>query len=443
MPLNINRTRRFSTDGQLRSLVHAVVAADDADEAHWLEWKSSLDLTVTHGVCHVARAVIGMANRDVPVAAQAAEGYGYIVVGAEPGANPPHGVPPIESHELGARLARYLGLDGPRATSYNIDVLGVNVVVVEVMPPRPGDRPYWFETQANDGKKSVASGTMFVRRQSSTEPANAADMRRLLRRYSEGSGAPRLDVAVAVSSDSLPVTALSDDDIDKWLWSQEQRLLRSLPPADDDPVAQMNWLVRRSAVPSVHSLMGEDPRTEDEFRGEVGRYVNACRRLLRSAVEGAYCDAGYGRVSVTVTNKTPTGFGNVEVDLHLEGEVESAEWQPDNRLPRPPRPFGDPPPSPYARIAPTYAPVDLLPATPGRTFHVEDSGSVTATWSGIDLRPLGTVVLDDLRVWTATMPPDGVVRGQWRASAMNADGICEGHVELAVAGTLGLFDLMD
>jgi hypothetical protein len=67
------------------AVVDAVLAASQADELDWIEWKSSLDLRdrTVRGI--LARHILGMANRLPDRAAANAGGRGFVVVGAEPG----------------------------------------------------------------------------------------------------------------------------------------------------------------------------------------------------------------------------------------------------------------------------------------------------------------------------------------------------------------------
>ncbi|MFD1938386.1 hypothetical protein ACFSKW_43620 [Nonomuraea mangrovi] len=53
-----------------------------------LEWKSTLELDKKTGWHHIARAIVGFANRMPDIAAAYAEGRAYLVVGIEPGNQP-------------------------------------------------------------------------------------------------------------------------------------------------------------------------------------------------------------------------------------------------------------------------------------------------------------------------------------------------------------------
>ncbi|MEN4478223.1 RNA-binding domain-containing protein [Mycolicibacterium cosmeticum] len=67
---------------RLNELAAAIVAAE-VPESHWLEWKSSLDLSTPAGRFAAARTVIAFANRDPLVAARVCGGEGYLVIGVD------------------------------------------------------------------------------------------------------------------------------------------------------------------------------------------------------------------------------------------------------------------------------------------------------------------------------------------------------------------------
>ena len=63
MALALDTSVAFRGSSDLQRLVAAILAASDHDEADWVEWKSTLDLTTKAGCFTVARTVLGMANR--------------------------------------------------------------------------------------------------------------------------------------------------------------------------------------------------------------------------------------------------------------------------------------------------------------------------------------------------------------------------------------------
>jgi hypothetical protein len=78
------------------------------DETDWLEWKCPPELTESTARGHLARNILGMANRHPDHAKRFTEGYGYVVVGTEPGnvVGVPRQILPSSRHGLRLTLAR-------------------------------------------------------------------------------------------------------------------------------------------------------------------------------------------------------------------------------------------------------------------------------------------------------------------------------------------------
>jgi hypothetical protein len=120
-------------------LLRAVYEAAPEDESRAVEWKSGYaDLTSSEASFAIARAVLGLANRPVAVAATLFEGVGYVVVGVEPGSLNGQQVP--DSAELLNAVHRYTGHGWPYWDGRTLALDGVNVLVVTVEPPHEGDR---------------------------------------------------------------------------------------------------------------------------------------------------------------------------------------------------------------------------------------------------------------------------------------------------------------
>lgn len=451
--LNIDSSQPIVRPSEVEALVRAVLGALPEDESVWLEWKSTLDLGTKHGRYTLARAVIGMANRDPLEASRYADGNGFVVVGAEPGNLV--GVPAVESHVLEQQLAHYLGRDGPRWHLHNVPVNGRNVLVVIVPAPKAGDLTYWLENSFHPekGRGGADGGTIFVRRQSSTEVANSAEQLILRRRMLAGNAEPALDVHLdVVAGASVPVVGWTPEDVEGWLRSREQRLLASLPRQDPQyptPGATYVSTPLQAHSSSFGAVFGarEEERTEDDYRSEVAEHLERCRESIKGAVLASYADAELGVIDFVLRNPTETSFPGVEVEVHLAGAVHKSKRSADNQrsLPRKPRPFGEPqpvtPPWATSMHAVPYSPLDQLQDLHVR-FHAEDTGSVTATYGPWDLRARQTLTLDGLRVWAGERPDNDVVRCEWRATSMGAKGVAEGTVDVPLGDDLGLSDLL-
>lgn len=133
----------------------------------------------------ISRAILGMANRSVRVAASAFEGVGYVVIGAEPGTLRGQAVP--DSAELVNGLRRYTGHGWPLWDGRTVDVDGTGVLVVTVEPPRDGDRIALLQRSYQPPKKPmVPEGTVFVRQPGATERASKAELEMLQDRLVAG-----------------------------------------------------------------------------------------------------------------------------------------------------------------------------------------------------------------------------------------------------------------
>jgi len=449
MSIDIEPSRAFVRASDREKLVRAVLGASGEDESEWLEWKSTLDLGSAHGQFTVSKAVIGMANRDPQVAARFADGHGYLLVGVEPGSL--SGVDSVESHVLEQALVKYLGDRGPEWTSYNVPVDGKNVLVVDVFPPRRGDRMYWLEKDYHGAKKGEGAhaGTVFVRRKSSTQRANSHEMHKLADRMVSATGKPKLNVDLAVASGALPVLAWTQDDVEEWLHQRERGLLASVGehPATTSADGLIGMTTARQSLTEIASGMrGRDERSPDEYRDEVAEHLSRCRLRMKEAALAAYSDQELGNVVFRLTNPTESGLRDVEVKVHLAGHVYKSRFHASNegRLPSKPRPFGVGP-----SLFENFAVAHYLPASPhdflsgGGKFSAEDSGSVTAEYGPHDLHPGQTIVLDELYVYVDERPEDNQVPVEWAVTSLEADGIVTGTEYIPLGDDIDLLDLVD
>src|SRR5258708_672148 len=111
MTLRIDISRAFTTHEERAALVRAVVAAQPEDELDWIEWKIAGDLGKGPTLGTIARHILGMANRPPDRATLHAGGYGYLIMGAQPGSAP--GITPVDPASLGQGVQSWLGTEGP------------------------------------------------------------------------------------------------------------------------------------------------------------------------------------------------------------------------------------------------------------------------------------------------------------------------------------------
>lgn len=147
MALEIDTSEPLLDANQLKELVQAVHGAGEYDEKYWIEWKSRLDLRKRSGVVHVARTVIGFANRDPATALRWAGGYAYMLVGVEPGRL--DGVDAVDLATLFPQVQTYVGRDVRWVPEY-VEIEGKTVLVAVVDPPRLGDCIHCFHKEYSE-----------------------------------------------------------------------------------------------------------------------------------------------------------------------------------------------------------------------------------------------------------------------------------------------------
>ena len=108
--LDITRAPRGVLAAQ--ALVAAVAERGDLAERHYLELKSTLDLSTKKDKEKIAKFILGAANRMPDVAATAFEGYGVMIIGVAQGAIT--GIPAVEMMEISKVIQKYVGAAGPR-----------------------------------------------------------------------------------------------------------------------------------------------------------------------------------------------------------------------------------------------------------------------------------------------------------------------------------------
>jgi hypothetical protein len=132
MTIALDRSKSYLRPSQLEDLVLAVVKAEAEDEDDAIEWKSTLDLQEPKAIGHhLARQIIGFANRMPGDAAKRYGGHGYLVVGASPGET--KGIPPIDPAQLVQKLRPFLGGHLSWAPEF-VTVGGARVMVIIIDP---------------------------------------------------------------------------------------------------------------------------------------------------------------------------------------------------------------------------------------------------------------------------------------------------------------------
>ncbi len=459
MAVNIDTTIALRGVHDLQRLVEAVIDADEHDELDWVEWKGALDLSTKEGCFHVARAVLGMANRLPDRAGLTCEGLGYVIVGAEPRSL--NGVASVDPATVDQHMDAYLGgAEGPRYTPTYVPVQSKTTLVVVVEAPRSGDQIFNLRREFTKAR----SGTVFVRKPGRTVPADAQDLdalqaRLLARPFPAGVLEVSLAGDVPISWIDAPTVP---DAIRRWVAQEKAKLVaaaqeierrRSQPPSSRGAgtvgqagvgiqgIAEM--MARQQAalshttraMESAGFLGEQDKRTIEEYIAEVDKWAEHRTRAALAAVRGSFVGAGHGIVALTVHNPTGRFLPDVEIEAHFEGDnvVGLDEKPPRQELPSPPRPYGKRRPLLLLGQGLDWRPDFTIPIKGvGRRTWVED-GSVRLKFGVGDLRQHATDTSDDVYLILDGRPADGMVRGTWKATIRDQEGVLSGTLDIPVA----------
>lgn len=479
-PLDTAKAPRGELAAQ--ALLDAVVAGDDRLERHYLELKGPLDLTTKRDQAKLAKFILGAANRMPEVAATAFEGYGVMVIGAGAGSAP--GVPPMEALTIQRAVLPFLGADGPRWDLVRVPTgAGNDVLLLLVEPPEAGQGPFLCLKDGAD----LRNGAVYVRADGETREAKADELRALLRRGA--ASGPSVDFEVSIIGEVQRVGIDFERTLDDYIDTERTRLLGALdtPTPEPPPPPEVTTGARRRVRPDASDRASatwpqtdlaaltakiassfEEPekRTVEEYLAEVDAWTEEVHECWPTAVSQLIA-ARLKPVKIQLTNRVETYFHDVQLKIHLEGEVRAIRCghtrefggPEDLGLPDPPRSWG---PVQFS-IFPTHASrlPSLAPSLFGRVapsvmdrISWQNSGSVDVTFDVGELRPTEVDTCDDGSV-ALTVPVSAdieTIRGTWEITARYHHTVYKGTLEVSATGldltrdlrsVLGLEELSD
>ncbi|GAA3821453.1 hypothetical protein GCM10022226_47240 [Sphaerisporangium flaviroseum] len=452
MALNFDISKAPSRPSELVALADAVFDASDADESVWLEWKSTLDLKKKQGWWHLARAIIGFANRMPDVAARFAEGRAYLVVGVSPGVLP--GMPSIDVVDLDQGLTPYLGKEEPprwRATYVPLtrgDVTA-QVLIVDVDPPRWGDPIYCMHKES----EGVRDGDIFVRVNGATRPPRSHELKALCDRLKRGAQEIQVELRVAAGAPIRPIDT-SSEAVDNWLAGRRRDAMASLVSWEEKQAASRSprsyssfdfgELVDRPSVFSAidQAMTKPETRTPEEYRQQVEAYVRACAQHWPGLIV-AGAAAHIAPLDLELVNALPANLAEVEVELYIPGDVHSVRPRPAQAqvanepfvdLPRRPLPYGPRKESiiPHVPGLNVSRPFLTPPRVSRPRPRIDNGGSTRITFPAVHLRPHQRLRLDSIVVVVQSPAPSTLV-GRWQATSTSMDGTLTGDLTISVS----------
>ncbi len=435
LSIDVDRALRRPTD--LARLVEAVVAGKRDDEADWIEWKSTLDLTTGEGIFSLARQILGSAHRQPDQAARFMQGLGYIVVGAQPGSV--EGVTAVDLAKVDASLEKYLGPSGPVWGGVYVDVHGKDVLVVTVDAPRWGDRVYplakTFQPQRR-GTPGADAGAIFIRKQARTVPAGPGDIQMLQDRLLRGEGEQALNLIVeAAEPEELVTLDVSAAAFDEWIERRREAVLAMDPPprssASDETLIQAMLLQSTS----------RDRRSRDEYVKQVEEHLTKCRKAIQHAVVHEAAASRLNLVVLKVTNPTPRNLPKVELTLRIDtpGLAFKEDEEHDWKLPTPPQAFGTPSKGLMAGLKPlgpfpsSYAGlVNANPVIYNPNIRIANGPPIAVELSLGDIRPHAVLLAEPFLLVMSRAAPGSALSIEWSATSTRVDARQQGVITLPV-----------
>lgn len=406
---------------ELSALLDAVHRATDDDETAAVEWKGPLDLSSSHGRVHVARAVLGIANRDPADAAGEFGGLGYVIVGLGPG--DARGVASVDPADLSRGIAVYMGEadEAPRYMPTFVPFGDVRVLVVLVEAPEPGQPIFLFRKEAtvdvNGKQKTYRDGSVFVRSPGRTDHATSRQMDRLQRRLLER-GQPPASLRVELDAVVLPRLDLHPDVVgDEYVERVRNQLLDAAR--------------RRSERPAT-SWMGAgvlDTRSLAEFEGEVSDWAASAGSDAADAMLALLAGSGVGMFTLSLVNESDHAATNAGLELLLPDEVVAVD--PDlvdvEDLASPPVALGERDSlADFISMPVPHVPTLDLPRAP---TYVDADGRVV--FEAGTLRPRESRRTDRILAVVVGDGPSKLTVG-WRARTESDPGVVRGEVTFDV-----------
>ncbi|MFC8822427.1 AlbA family DNA-binding domain-containing protein [Streptomyces rochei] len=416
MALNVDHSKAFRTPLQLRSLVEAVKLAGEHDENDWIEWKSNYNLSEKQTKATLARHILAMANRSVEKSTQAANGYGYILVGVEPGAVT--GVTTIDLADLESGIRPYLGPHGPEWIPSYVTVDDKEVLIIAVDPPKDGDP---IHTLHKDYDKYYA-GMIFVRRTAQTVIAGPGEVLRLSQR-----------VQSSEERQSLSLEAVDNPvEVPRWPWLEEA--VESLLNKESEIVEKGK---RRPASRSpLISSTSFDRRSEDDYAREAEDYLLAYKKYVLNVAMQSYARKGFGSLQLRLKNSQERSYQQVRVELDLPDGISAFLGEDyagdDFEAPDRPKPLGEE----YSLIQSniiTMGDISPVGRIPDAHMRIEGGAIVCDVAS---LRAEETLSLPSVHLMNFETSGGSSLVIPWSVTAVNALGRTRGHMEIELGSEI-------
>ena len=427
----VDTTRLPTGERSTRALLDALAQDGDIHERHFLEVKSTLDLSSKEDQAKIAKFILGTSNRRPETAERHFEGYALMVIGVGRGHVP--GITPVEMKDVAQYIEKFTGTPMPHWDYFwvDADTPDNKVLLVKVDPPRQGQTMFPCRSDGPDGLKD---GRIFFRHEGETREATATEIDMLLGRGT-GSQLESADFEVSVNGRAAPVCFDEEKTLIAYLEAEENRLLAALP--EQRPTTNP---LSAAAIVAATPTFGTAPedRTQEEYVSAIKDWRQQCEGQWDTTKQ-EIAAASISGTTFRIVNKTDVFLSDVEVRIEVESGVQGLAYTgpelPDLNdlgLPNPPRPWG-----PRSVLGDTFGVESLVPtwdkAAP-ISVNALPGGGLTLVVKVGDLRPRGSYTSsEDPVVLIATHPLAKSLTSEWTLTARGHDKTYKGSLQIPVA----------
>lgn len=363
------------------------------------------------------------------------------------------GIPPVEMMNISKVIQQYVGAAGPRwdIVWVPVEESPNQVLVVLVDPPQLGQGP--FACRASG--ESLTDGRIYIRVEGETREAKAEEVDLLIQRGNVGAPV-EVDFAVEVIGEVAGVVIDARTTVEEYIGGVRQRLLSALPEKQSEKHSTSSALTDfQSSLDSFSTMVSAmtvpEKRTVGEFRASIDQWEERFREAWENALPGV-AGSQLRAVIVRVTNRTTTFFHDVEVKLHLAGDILAYDYEDpeyskslsDLELPSPPREWGPTPttigiPS-YANMSGPYMPSARSHIPPSVSF--KNGGSVALELNVGELRPRGIYESEDEELVLIVNDESLItIQGTWKLTATGHNNVYSGEITVEVDPSRDLTDV--
>lgn len=452
-----------------RHFVEQIQLVDDSSERYFLELKSAIDLNETPGRVKVTKFILGAANRDPVIAARRFQGHALMVLGVSKGSAT--GIPHFEAKDLAKVVDKHIGVPGPLWDYHEVPIdTDHSVIIIDVDPPIAADQPVINRADGGQGKDVLANGDVFIRLDGETTKTKGDQLAALVAR---GKRAQTPDVGLSVEILGTARSYTCDTSIlESYIARTKTRLWNAYPPdpkseAEDEGASSMvakamglppgiavpgaaEVLAARRMVTQAWGMTEPDKRTRDQYAYQIEKWEEEAREAWPDMLDGLAAIVWPG-LKIRVTNLSKTYLEEVEIIIHLAGDVEAVDketsrnYSPRSELPDPPREWG-PRQIDYGPTIDTsflYSANSYAPniSSPYGSVRFTNGGSVTLDFDLKELRPQAIFTSDDDDDFVLILRDREIteIRGSWKVTVKGHHEVYEGEFTVEVTPETRVF----